>query len=262
MADGLYVYGLVPGGALERAPILSGVDSARPVELVCEGRIGALVSRVELDRFDEEPLRERLADMDWVERAARRHQEVIDAVLSACTPIPMRLCTVYRDESSLRRMLDEQQDDLLAALTDLGGKLEWGVQAFRTSETAAPPSRAGGHGETTASGTDYLRTRLGQQRAAERAETEIGRACEELHGTLSALAVAARLGPLQRPEASGHDAPMVMNAFYLVANEDRERFTRRSAQLGSGLAPRGVALRVTGPWAPYSFVPTAAGGAR
>ncbi len=259
---GLYVYGLVPRGALERAPDLPGVDSARPVELRCEGGICAIVSRVDLDRFDEEPLRERLADMDWVERTARRHQEVLDAVLAACTPIPMRLCTVYQDDAGLRRMLDEHQEGLLAALTELSGTLEWGVQAFHVPETPAAPPRPGGQPGETASGTAYLQTRLRQRHAAEHAEAEIARACEELHDALSGLALAARLGAPQRPEASGRDTPMVLNAVYLVANADRARFTQRTAQLGSALAPRGVALRLTGPWAPYSFVPAAVGGAR
>src|SRR5579875_983313 len=77
---GIYVYGLVADGALASAPQLPGVDGSHEVELVCHGGVCALSSRVELDQFDEQPLREHLSDLAWVEQTAKHHQQVLNAV--------------------------------------------------------------------------------------------------------------------------------------------------------------------------------------
>jgi hypothetical protein len=258
---GLYVYGLVSDGALATAPELPGIDGSHAVECVTQGELCALVSRVSLDQFDDQRLREHLADMAWVERTARRHQQVLESVLGQCTPLPMRLCTLYNDEQGLLEMLARQQESLSAALADLAGKLEWGVQAFSAARRRQPSSNPGATPATT--GTAYLQQKLASRRAGEQADANLEAICDRLHTELSSFAVASRLGPLQRPEVSARQSPMILNASYLVANEQRERFGSRFAELGDEHAEDGVELQLTGPWPPYNFVPTAAaGGAR
>jgi hypothetical protein len=263
MADsGLYVYGLVAAGALARAPELPGVDGTHAVECLTERDICALVSRVSLEQFDEQPLREHLADMAWVEQTARRHQQVLEAVLEQCTPIPMRLCTVYGDEEGLREMLDRESDDLTAALSDLSGKLEWGVQAFAGPRPESERRSAPTAGQSVATGTDYLQSRLAARNSGEQSDAELERHCDRLYAELGAIAEACRLGVPQRPDISGHEAPMILNAFYLVANERRERFCSHIAEIRGELGAQGIELRLTGPWAPYNFVAAVVGGER
>src|SRR5207248_1127065 len=57
-----YVYGVI---ASERAAAITAIDGAAVVQ---EGDLAAVVGRVALDEFDEQRLREHLADIDWVER--------------------------------------------------------------------------------------------------------------------------------------------------------------------------------------------------
>lgn len=257
---GLYVYGLVSDRALTTAPELPGIDGSHAVECVTQGELCALVSRVNLDQFDEQRLREHLADMAWVEQTARRHQQVLDAVLGQCTPLPMRLCTLYSDEQALLDMLAREQESLSAALAEFSGKLEWGVQAFAAERRPQPRSSPGAPPATT--GTAYLQQKLDARRAGEQADADLEAICDRVHTELCSLAVACRLSPLQRPEVSARQAPMVLNASYLVANEQRERFCARVAALGDDLA-EDVELQLTGPWPPYNFVAAAAaGGAR
>jgi hypothetical protein len=260
---GLYVYGLVAAEDLAAAPELTGVDGEHAVECLREGEVCALISRVRLDDFDEQPLREHLADMAWVEQAARRHQQVLDAVLGRCTPLPMRLCTLYADEEGLRQMLEHQQDDLRAALGDLRGTLEWGVQCFAGGGPVAPSGADAtpAAGAAAISGRDYLQRKLQARRVDERADTQLDQICDHLHAELCSVAVAGRLGTPQRSELSPHGKPMVLNAFYLVANEQREAFGARVTELHEQHGERGLELHLTGPWPPYNFVTTAVGGA-
>ena len=260
---GIYVYGLVADGALAAVPDVVGIDGSHALEGVTEGEVCALVSRVSLEQFDEQTLREHLADMDWVEQTARRHQLVLDAVLEQCTPLPMRLFTLYSDEDGLRQMLDREQHELAAALRDLSGKLEWGVQVFASGRAAAEPPTATPAPEGAAtSGTSYLRSKLAGRDAEERQHAELERVCEQLHADLCAIASSGRLGIPQRLEVSMRDAPMILNAFYLVPNEQREAFCARAAELHDEIGAQGIDLRLTGPWAPYNFITTAVGGGR
>jgi hypothetical protein len=260
---GLYVYGLVAAEDLDSVPALTGVDGEHAVECLREGDLCALVSRVRLADFDEQPLREHLADMAWVEQTARRHQQVLDAVLGLCTPLPMRLCTLYADEDGLRQMLEHQQDDLRVALGDLRGTLEWGVQCFSGARPVAPPAAEATptRGDAVISGKDYLQQKLQARKGDEQADAQLDLICDQLHAELCSLAQAGRLGAPQRSELSRHGKPMVLNAFYLVANEQREAFGARVAELHQEHGERGLELQLTGPWPPYNFVTTAVGGA-
>lgn len=256
---GIYVYGLVPAGAIAQAPGSSGVGDAPPVELICQRDVTAVVSRVDLDQYADETLRANLADMDWVERMARRHQQVLDQVIEHCTPIPMRLCTVYRDEAGLREMLEREHEQLVTGLRQVASKLEFGLKAFalsgggRSAGSPAPVAAA-------SSGTAYLQGRLAQRSAGAQRRAEQERACDDVHGVLCALATASRLNPLHRPQVSGRERMMLINASYLVANEQRQQFCGRVQTLRDELPGHGVELELTGPWPPYNFVPAAFGG--
>jgi hypothetical protein len=258
---GIYVYGVVPLGNLSAVPALPGVDEARYVRLVAHGELGAVVSDVDLQEFDDEPLRAHLADMSWVERIARCHERVLDALIERCTPIPMRLCTVYRDEQGVRRMLMREHDNLTLGLQHLQGRLEWGVKAYASERPSSASREDPAAADPVAtSGTAYLQGRLAARQAGERIQHERERACEELHAELCTASVAGRLGALHRPEVSGRDAAMLLNGFYLVEGAQRDAFMRRAAELSETMSSVGLELELTGPWPPYNFVPEAIGG--
>lgn len=260
MSDlGIYVYGLVAAGGWSPAPGLAGIDEAHPVQTIVEADVAAVVSNVMLDQFGDDTLRANLSDMHWVEHTARRHQQVLHEVIEQCTPIPMRMCTVYRDEAGLRSMLARDHDALAAALRELDARLEWGVKVFRRGASASGVA-TGSSTLAASSGTAYLQTRLAERDAGAQLQADQGLACDRVHEQLCDTAVACRLNPLQRPEVSGRGDAMVMNASYLVANEDGDLFGQRFATLRDESGQRGLELELTGPWPPYNFVPAAIGG--
>jgi hypothetical protein len=257
MADlGLYVYGLIADGAITEAPDLPGVDGAHAVECLRHGTVCALVSKVGIEQFAADPLREHLADMAWVEQTARRHQQVLDSVLDRCTPLPMRLCTLYNDEEGLRSMLEARGQEISAALSELDGKLEWGVQVFFHAVRSQNPDTATPRAE---SGTSYLQQRLAGREAQARADADVDALCDRLHADLCAIATAGTLSLPQRAEVSARALPMVLNAAYLVPNDQRERFGDRVGELGAELSEHRLELQLNGPWPPYNFVAPAAG---
>lgn len=120
-----YVYAVChPLGAPLQAD-LPGVAGDPPRLLTHRGLI-AVVSHVPERDFAEEPLRRRLEDLDWLTETARAHQQVIDSLTAVTTPLPLRLATVFRDDSGVRVMMEEREEDFRRVLDRLEGRVEWG----------------------------------------------------------------------------------------------------------------------------------------
>jgi hypothetical protein len=222
---------------------------------------------VPLDEFDEEALRERLADPVWLERKVRDHEQVLEAVLAAAPVVPCRFCTVYRSENELRRFLGEQRGPLETVIERFTGRVELGVKAFLDRDRFASGGalRDESIRELTerVSGAEGGRAYLERRRLEQLVTDELMRfkaaLGDELHARLRAIADEGLTLPLQRPEVSGREEEMLFNGAYLV--EDRARFEEELAALADEHRADGVELELTGPWPPYNFVPAGLGGA-
>ncbi|EYT82986.1 GvpL/GvpF family gas vesicle protein [Streptomyces andamanensis] len=244
-----YVYAVCrPLGAPLQAQ-LTGVAGAPAKSLAHHGLV-AVVSEVPERDFSEEALRARLEDLDWLAATARAHQGVIDALTVVTTPLPLRLATVFRDDSGVRAMIESREEHFRQTLERLQGRVEWGVKVYVEPERSEEPAAAGA-GRRPASGRDYLRQRRQESRAHEdrwqRAETFATR----LHGRLSAFAEESRLHAPQNPALSGAAGQNVLNAAYLVPRAHSEEFVELVDRTKDE-AP-GLRVELTGPWAAYSF---------
>ncbi|WP_371668290.1 GvpL/GvpF family gas vesicle protein [Streptomyces sp. NBC_00289] len=241
-----YVYAVChPLGAPLQAQ-LTGVAGDPPRMLTHHGLV-AVVSHVPERDFAEEPLRAHLEDLDWLTGTARAHQGVIDALTVVTTPLPLRLGTVFRDDSGVRVMMEEREADFRDTLDRLAGRVEWGVKVYAEAE----PEKTGPTADRPASGRDYLRQRRQHTRASEsrwqKAEEFAGR----LHTTLSSFAEAARLHAPQNPALSKASGRNVLNAAYLVPREASEEFVELVDRTKDD--DPGLRVELTGPWAAYSF---------
>jgi hypothetical protein len=261
-APGCYLYALVPA----TGPIparRTGVDGTHPIRTVRCGPVTAVVSDLDPETFGPEELERRLRDRGWVEEAVRTHDDVVRRAAETGPVLPLRFCTILRDEAGLAELLDRHRDGLVAALDRLADRQEWGCKLYRDHGTVADhvlrasPRVAEMAGEIDAAGEGrawFLRKRL-QDVVGEEVERLSAEHVAGCHDRLAALAGAGATLPLQRPEATGRAGEMVLNATYLVHGEDLDAFLAAADGLRAELAPRGFALQITGPWPPYSFVP-------
>ncbi|MGW1717124.1 GvpL/GvpF family gas vesicle protein [Streptomyces sp. NPDC002156] len=102
---------------------LTGVAGVPPKLLTHHGLV-AVVSTVPEADFGEESLRQRTDDGD------RAHHAVIDALTAVTTPLPLRPATVFRDDSAVRVMIEEREDDFRRALDRFSGRVEWRVKVY------------------------------------------------------------------------------------------------------------------------------------
>ncbi|GAA2556273.1 MULTISPECIES: GvpL/GvpF family gas vesicle protein [Streptomyces] len=243
-----YVYAVCrPFGTPLQAQ-LTGVGGDPPRLLPHHGLV-AVVSHVPEADFAEEPLRAHLEDLDWLTAVARAHQGVIDALTTVTTPLPLRLGTVFRDDSGVRTMMEAREEGFLRTLDRLEGRVEWGVKVYLESEPA--PETAVAPERKPASGRDYLRQRRMRTKSHEELWQKAETFATRLHEMLSECAEDSRLHAPQNPTLSGASGRNVLNAAYLVRRTESEEFVEKVDRTKDG-AP-GIRVELTGPWAAYSF---------
>ncbi|MFG2956674.1 GvpL/GvpF family gas vesicle protein [Streptomyces sp. NPDC048291] len=223
-----YVYAVCRPFAAALQAQLTGVAGVPPGLLRHHGLV-AVVSTVPEGDFAEEPLRDHLADPDWLAATARAHQGVIDALTTVTTPLPLRPATVFPDDSGVRIMMEAREADFLRTLDRLEGRVEWGVRLY-----ADPPG----------------------PEAKRRAAEEFA---HDLHERLSARAEDSRLRPPRSATLSEAPGPGLLDAAYLVPRADSEAFVELVDRTRDQ-AP-GIRVELTGPWAAYSFTEQGAGAA-
>ncbi|GAA3129939.1 GvpL/GvpF family gas vesicle protein [Nonomuraea salmonea] len=281
MAEGTYLY------AVAREPLSTpaGVAGARVRTIEHDGLV-AYVSSVPLDTFGEEPLRRSLEDLDWLAETARAHHRVVDAVAAATTTAPVRLVTVYAGDDQVQDLLTRRGTAFHRVLSHVTGRNEWGVKVYttlsdpgqeKTPEAAGTrSSRRAAEGTGPDTGSPAHPSPSGGRRAQGMTATTgrtggrggrtwnvEGRACAAGSSSASRRCAApttstARCRPWpptaaatapQDPRLSGRHDWMLLNGAYLV---DEARATE-FAELAGTLGGDGVEIRLTGPWAPYSF---------
>jgi len=259
-----YVYGIVGGDGdrFPRALPENGVDPTHPVYALPYGPVQAIISKVSPREFDQEPLKANLEDMQWLEARVRAHEGVLETIMTTHPVIPMKFCTIYRSESRVQEVLAQHQNEFVEALTQLEGRKEWGVEIYADREILA--KRIGEASERLkkleaeigqkSAGMAYF----GKKKLAEVSDEEMERFCDECaqhsHDRLSKHVEKEALRSLRSKETTDRKEEMILNAAYLVADEQLAAFRAELERLGAEYGGYGLVYKVTGPWPPYNFV--------
>ena len=227
MADsGRYVYAVARDVDPSTLRGARGIDDAA-LEIVSHQGLQAVVGDVSLAEFGEEPLRRNLEDLTWLERIARRHDEVVHAVSVSGATAPMRLATICLDDAGVRRRLEEWHDALSSALARLEGRSEWSVKvvvpAPQRTSTTAEALRASAPG----AGAAYLRQKREEAEQRARDEAESAEHAEAVYERLSRGSVA------RRREHAGSDVDLLL---LLEGPVQVSKEIRRSSGLVASLA--------------------------
>lgn len=199
---------------------LRGV-AGEPVRAVRHRDLVAVVGTVDTGAtgsFGEEALARNLDDVGWLEAAARAHHAVVDGVARTVPAAPLRLATIYSDDDGVRDRLERWHDGLRRALDELAGRAEWSVKVYAPQ----PPSSSG------------------------------PTAADDVHAELARHAVDTRRLAVRDQSPTGDDAPMSLNAAYLVASERADAFVIAVEELWERYAD--CRIELAGPWPAYSFV--------
>jgi hypothetical protein len=165
------------------------------------------------------------------EAALWRHEEVVESLMAATPVLPMRFGAVVAGREDVHTLLEREQVRYRGLLEEVRGRVELGVRVMPTGDDGPPLPEA-------KTGEAYLMHRLERNRRA-------AQALQDVHAELAGLAVRSRL----REAALGR---MASSGAYLVEAGDVERFSAAVERVDA--AHPELAVLLTGPWPPYTFV--------
>jgi hypothetical protein len=247
---GLYLYAVV-GFDTSASPALAGdilgVDDTAVATIEQDG-LGAVVSEVDLEQLAAVVDG---AEPDLLTGLAQRHHAVVLAAMDAVDRVlPLRLGTVLTGPDAARQFLDRRAGELSDGLREVDACREWGITIGQTDDAIPTAAAAeGGAGSDVGVGTAYLRRRREQIDEAQRRRAAQADVAAAVADAVRATAVRAAPGPRS---AGG----VLLDESYLVRRGSEDRFLTVVDDCGSQLRERGLRLRLTGPWPPYSFVPS------
>jgi hypothetical protein len=257
---GIYVYGVIERGAAV-LPEIVGIADESSVWLHEYGGLAAVVSDVPLCEFGQAAIEAQLSDLVWLEKSVRRHQAVLDQVLALAALAPMKFATIYLDATRLESWLDEQQAHLLALLTGLHGRQEWGLKLLVDRRVLAEhvalysesvrELRAQINGKTQ--GAAYFLVRRIQEVTAEEVERVSFAIADAVHERLAGLSVAASINPLPGEDVEP-DVQMLLNSAYLIADAEVPTIQTAVEALVVEHGENGFRFQLSGPWPAYNFV--------
>jgi len=262
--EAVYVYAVTDGAARPAIGAMRGIADA-PVRVVtCQATgLQALVTDVPLEQFGDEALKRNLNDLSWLSAAALRHEATVEAAMVEATLVPLRMCTIFRDDDGVRDMLAREEPAFVAALARLQHAHEWGVKviadpdafaaAIAGEEEATLAARSAGEGAA------YFATLRRDRTTREEVARELGQRARAIHDAVAALATEVRLHPGSNRELSGHEGEMVLNGAYLVSADRTDDLRRLTRSLDQRHRAHGLTVELTGPWPPYNFAMPAGG---
>jgi len=232
MSVGLCAY------AITREHTLTGLPGIR---LVTHDGLALVVAEVELSPFVElernpERWTAEPSEDDPLVMLARRHDIVVRSVFEHNPVLPLRFGTILRDDDGAARLLADHHEEAADWLDRVDGHREWGVRARQH-----PPGKPAEVSTDGLSGTEYLAMRRDRLAAAARVRRDGSTAAAALHEALSRHATET----VHRTKKS---AVPLLDAAYLVPAGAEAAFRAEAS------SHEELAVEVTGPWPPYSFV--------
>lgn len=234
-AERAYLYGIVAAGSDLRG--LTGLDGRSVLELAEAGEVAAVYSALP-EAFDPS------ADLSEQDLATlvTRHDEVLRAIATRTTVLPVRFGAATRNPARLAAALAGSAAQLAEQLSAVAGCSEWGIQVERTEPRPATSAAAA----PASSGIEYLRSRKAELADGAQVRRQLIDVSDAL---VTDIGGAGGFTSVGLPT----DNRRLVNASYLVPDGRVDEFRNRAAHHEAEIARLGGSLRITGPWIAYSF---------
>jgi hypothetical protein len=246
VAQGIYVYGIVPGD-VEVEDHAEGIgDPPARVEIIREGDIAALVSQVRTDRALGKP-----GDL-------QAHAHLLDATAGVAPVLPMRFGAVMADAASVAaELLREHHDEFAAALKALEGHAEFIVRG-RYDERSFLEDLLAANDQARSLQDDIRAKPEDASRNSRMALGELIANSIEAKRQADTRTVLDQLGEVAK-QVNVREPTHEWDAVHvsLLAEVDRQAELKEAVDRLNENAQGRIELRLRGPLAAYDFVVTA-----
>jgi hypothetical protein len=227
--------------------------------------LGAVVTKVPATGFSQEAIDRNTKDLRWLSNTATKHEALVDYVMKLTTPIPLKLCTIFKDDARVVTMLKWNYSTFSPLLRRLQRKVELGVSAYAlmdveklAKQTEDKTIRSMQRKIATESkGRAYFLKQELDEMLTSKFATKIDSYSRDIYEELKPIAEQAKINkPIAADLGANKDQPradMMMNAAFLVSRDQITNFERRFRELKEKYESKGILLKLTGPWPPYNF---------
>ncbi|WP_035506184.1 GvpL/GvpF family gas vesicle protein [Halobacillus karajensis] len=259
----LYLYGIILHEEANTSALSkwTGIDGHTNFEVLNYGECAAIVSSVKQDEFGEEALEEKTKKMDWVQEKAYLHHKILMALTDLSTLIPMKFCTIFQSEKSLKKKMEAHEKEWRAILHQLSGKEEWNVKIYnqpeRLKEQIADQhpviQKKKDQIAQLSKGMQYLQRKKLDQQIDDQVIQEQQNYVRHLHREWQAFSVDSAEKKIWNKSVTGKEEDMCWNGAFLIDLENVEGFLGKVTEANEQGEQAGWVIEVTGPWPPYHF---------
>lgn len=260
----VYVYGVARGDALagRAAPLVEGIIPGTPVELLPMGNLALVMNRASRDVFVPADA-DAACDVELATERALAHHRVLASLALVCTVAPVKFGALCGNMNDVLTLFARSEGAFERALDRVAGAQEWGIKLF--ADVEACRNAAGNAPAVVALKAEIAAASQGKAFfLAKKLRTAIdqdvrGRLdvlVDNVHRHLAYQAREAAPNPIRQRSAvpaNGNAPRLILDSAYLVDRDREAEFHQALADLGGVLTAEGLALKLTGPWPPYSF---------
>jgi hypothetical protein len=171
------------------------------------------------------------------------YEQVVEGIHARQTVLPLRYGCLMENEGEILRLLEERREEYEALLNRLRGMTEMGIRLLWPAHAAALLHPA------PSPGAAYMASLRQRYNTGDTLAPEE----DELADRISALLANRFTG--QRREVSSSSRGRLVSLAFLTPKSRVEEFRKLAREI---TPPSGAKLLLSGPWAPYNFVASAA----
>ncbi|KKB33354.1 GvpL/GvpF family gas vesicle protein [Bacillus thermotolerans] len=260
----IYLYGLIPTKEIASQPLPSLKDFEGSGELYTMeiGSITAVVCRLDADKYSEDQIKERINnDMEWLQEKAFHHHETVMQLAKIFTVIPLKFCTLYKSEESLKDTVQSNESKMTEAFEAIAGKEEWNLKIYcddkQLKEQVSQNNPAIEEKRKEISelprGKQFFEKKKLDKLVDSELEKEKNRVSEDIHAHLTEFALKGHVKRTWSSEVTGRKEEMTWNSVYLIKKSDVESFLEQVQQYEAKMEEAGWKFEASGPWPAYHF---------
>lgn len=260
----IYLYGIIPvqEAVKEVLPTLKGLDDKSQIRFLELKETVAVVCHLDGKAYTKELILDKTNhDMEWLQEKAFHHHETLLALHKRFTVIPMKFCTLFSSEDSLREAILQKEDNLLRIFVTIKENEEWNLKIYCDDERIKQHVMAQNpvvldHQEEIGKmspGKQFFEKRKMEKIMEQEMEKEKQAVCEQLHERLVEFSLLNQVKRNWKKEVTGRRESMSWNSVYLVSGAKVNEFHEQIRSLKEDILSEGWTLEATGPWPAYHF---------
>ncbi|WP_100333824.1 GvpL/GvpF family gas vesicle protein [Bacillus alkalisoli] len=264
MGDLIYLYGLIPTQEVitKELPPKIAFDGIGDIYTIPIEKTTAVVCKLSSKQYTEENMKEKIHhDIDWLQEKAFHHHETVMELSKMYTVIPLKFCTLYKNEESLLQTVKSNEEKMERVFRLLKGNEEWNLKIFcddhllrnvvnQNNSAIEEKKEEISH---LSKGKQFFEKKKLDRLIDQEMEAEKQRISELIHSQLEEFVIHGSVKWNWNKDVTGRKENMNWNSVYLISADKVEAFLEKIQKYEKEMSKMGWQFETTGPWPAYHF---------